>query len=170
MSDVADRQVLSGDALGAWVGFLRAHAALVEVLQRELEEAVDLPLTWYDVLVQLAGAPGGRLRMQELASAVVLSKSGLTRLVDRLQEAGLVARVACPTDRRGVWAEITPAGRRMLRRAQPVHLRGVREHFADRLADNELAAMRTATEKLVSGLAGCRGPAGEVDGPGLPPG
>lgn len=143
---------LNDSAMAAWVGFLRSHAALMDVLERELEQGVGLPLTWYDVLVQLAAAPGGRLRMQELAAAIVLSKSGLTRLVDRLETAGYVARVSCPTDRRGVWAEITPAGRRTLRRAQPVHLQGVRSHFADCLTDEELATIGTATGKLMAAL------------------
>jgi DNA-binding MarR family transcriptional regulator len=145
-------QVINDEAMAAWVGFLRVHAALVDVLGRELEGQVGLPLTWYDVLVQLAAAPEGRLRMQDLAAAVVLSKSGLTRLIDRVETAGLVARASCPSDRRGTYAEITPKGRKALDEARPVHHRGIQAHFADRLGQRELAALRTATDKLGAAL------------------
>jgi DNA-binding MarR family transcriptional regulator len=143
---------VEGLALQAWVGFLRAHAALVETLQRELEAETGLQLTWYDVLVQLEGAPEGRLRMQELAAAVVLSKSGLTRVVDRMESAGLVERRSCPSDRRGTFAELTDAGRTALVRARPVHLRGVREHFGERLSERELTSMLGAADRLLAAL------------------
>jgi DNA-binding MarR family transcriptional regulator len=138
--------------MAAWVGFLRVHAALVDVLGRELEQEAGLPLSWYDVLVQLTVAPEGRLRMQDLADAVILSKSGLTRLVDRMETAGLVARTSCPSDRRGTFAEITPAGTRALEEARPTHHRGIAEHFASHLGERELTALRRATEKLSSAL------------------
>ena len=143
---------VSEEAMAAWVGFLRVHAALVDVLGRELERETGLPLTWYDVLVQLSVAPEGRARMQDLAGAVVLSKSGLTRLVDRMEAAGLVARVSCPSDRRGTFAQITPAGSRALEEARPTHHRGIEEHFARHLGERELTALRRATEKLSTAL------------------
>ena len=90
--------------LAAWRGFLRVHAALVHELDRELEETHGLPLTHYEVLLYLESAPGHRLRMAELASSVLLSQSGVTRLVDRLERDGLVAREPCPDDRRGLLA------------------------------------------------------------------
>jgi DNA-binding MarR family transcriptional regulator len=139
---------ITDEAMAAWVGFLRVHAALVDVLGRELEQQAGLPLSWYDVLVQLAVAPDGRLRMQDLAAAVVLSKSGLTRLIDRIETAGLVARTSCPSDRRGTYAEITAKGRAALDEARPVHHRGIQQHFAGRLGQRELAALRSATDKL----------------------
>src|SRR5438045_3780930 len=105
--------------MAAWRLFLEAHAALVEVLAAELERERGLPLTWYDVLVQLAEAPDGRLRMQDLARSVLISKSGLTRLVDRMERAGMVERQPCPSDLRGTFAVLTDAGRAALRGAAP---------------------------------------------------
>lgn len=127
--------------LAAWVAFLEAHARVTEVLERELREEEGLPLSWYDVLVHLHRAQDHRLRMQELAQALLLSKSGLTRLVDRMEHAGLVRRAACRSDRRGTFAELTPEGLARLRATAPTHLRGVREHFADLFDVDEAAAL-----------------------------
>lgn len=127
--------------LSAWSAFLRAHARIVRDLERELEVEQRLALTDYDVLVQLAGAGERRLRMSELADRLLLSRSGATRLVDRLVAQGLVERVMCDVDRRGQWASLTEAGYDRLRRASPTHLRGVAEHFLDRLSADELAAL-----------------------------
>ncbi|MFU8841112.1 MAG: MarR family winged helix-turn-helix transcriptional regulator [Nitriliruptoraceae bacterium] len=127
--------------LDAWRAFLEAYAVTLDVLERELRAGADLPLTWYDVLVQLAEAPEGRLRMQELAEAVLLSKSGVTRLVDRMERAGLVERTRCSDDRRGTFATLTRAGRDRLRAAAPTHLAGVQTHFAAHLDDEEAATL-----------------------------
>lgn len=136
--------------LAVWADFLHVHAALTDVLGRELADAAGLPLAWYDVLTQLDAAPDGRLRMQELAVAIVLSKSGLTRLVDRLELSGLVARTSCPSDRRGTFAEITDAGRRTLAAARPIHLRGVARHFAAHLEPAQVAALGRAMAALLA--------------------
>lgn len=138
--------------LDAWRAFLTAHARVTDVLARELRDEDDLPLTWYDVLVQLSEAAGHRLRMQELAGRVLLSKSGLTRLIDRMERAGLVRRVACDDDRRGTFAEMTTAGYERLRDSAPTHLRGVREHFADAIDDREAAILATALRRVVDRL------------------
>src|SRR5574341_775451 len=95
------------DRLAAWAAFLRAHAAIKAKLERELLTERDLPLTWYEVLLHV-DAFGGGMRMQELARSVLLSKSGLTRLVDRMEAAGLVVRRTCESDRRGAFVDITP--------------------------------------------------------------
>lgn len=137
------------ERLEVWQAFLRAHATLTQVLEAELLEAQDLPLSWYDVLVSLSDAPEGRLRMQELAARVMFSRSGLTRLVDRMTDAGLVAREPCPGDRRGTYAVITGAGRQRLRAASGVHLRGVYEHFARHLDDRDVTALRDALGHLI---------------------
>ncbi len=137
--------------LAAWRAFLQAHALLTDVLARELDEASHVPLPWYDVLLQLTEA-GGRLRMQELASRLVLSRSGITRLVDRLQEAGYVQREHCSEDRRGTWAVLTTEGRSALRRAAPVHLRGIEEHFARHLTDDEAATLDAALTRILDAL------------------
>lgn len=140
---------VDADRLAVWRAFLRVHATLTQVLEAELLEAQDLPLSWYDVLVSLSGAPEGRVRMQELAARVMFSRSGLTRLVDRMTDAGLVAREPCPGDRRGTYAVITAEGRARLRAASGVHLRGVYEHFARHLDDRDVAALHTALGHLL---------------------
>ena len=107
-------------SLSAWRLLLTAHATVTELLEHELVAERGLPLSRYDVLLNLAEAPGGRLRMQELSASVLLSKSGLSRLVDRMVEAGLVRRERCEDDRRGWFAVLTDQGRSALRRAAPV--------------------------------------------------
>ncbi len=133
--DAACTGGLSDLEQGAWVGFLRSHATLVRELDEELAASHGLPLSSYDVLVQVAGAPGQRLRMSELAEAVLLSRSGLTRLVGRLVSQGLLERAGCERDARGAYAVLTEAGQQRLREARELHLRGVRERFLDRLSD-----------------------------------
>lgn len=133
--------------LAAWRAFLRAHARVVEILDEELRAAHDLPLTWYDALVQLSEA-GGRLRMSELADALLLSRSNCTRLVDRMQVAGLIDRAqdAGPdtdtADSRARWAVLTTAGRRRLADAAPTHLAGVERYLTSHL--DEAAALVVA--------------------------
>ena len=117
---------LTETKLAAWRALLVAHAAAVGAIERELASADLVPLTWYDVLVALWEAPEHRLRLHELASAVVLSRSGLTRLVDRLEAAGLLRREACADDRRGSYAVLTEAGRAAQLRAWPIYGRIIR--------------------------------------------
>ena len=136
------------ERLQAWRAFLEAHARVTEVLGRELRERVQLPLGWYDVLVHLQEADDHRLRMQELADAVLLSKSGLTRLVDRMESEGLVQRAACPDDRRGTFAELTPQGFELLRSTAPTHLQGVAEHFTSLLDDDEVEVVARALRRI----------------------
>jgi DNA-binding MarR family transcriptional regulator len=144
---------LSDEQLGAWRAFVRAQSLVLEVLASELEEERGMPLPFYDVLVHLSEAPDGRLRMRELAGAVLLSRSGLTRLVDRMEQAGYVAREACPSDRRGAYAAITDAGRRALTEAWPVHARGVLEHFLAPLGPEELGVLRQALGRIADAAA-----------------
>jgi DNA-binding MarR family transcriptional regulator len=123
--------------LDAWRGFLRTHAMLVRELDEELTDRHALPLSSYDVLVQLEEAPEGRLRMSHLADAVLLSRSGLTRLVARLADQGLLERVECKNDARGAFAAITEQGRDRLAEARVTHRAGVRERFLDRLGERD---------------------------------
>jgi DNA-binding MarR family transcriptional regulator len=134
--------------LDAWRAFLRAHAVLTDTLDRELQAERELPLAWYDVLVSLSEADDGRLRMRDLAERVMLSRSGLTRLVDRMVTAGLVSRRPDPDDRRGTLACLTDEGMHTLRRAAPVHLRGVQEHFARHLRDDEVQVVHDAMQRI----------------------
>jgi len=138
--------------MAAWRGFLRVHAALVRELDRELEMEHGLPLSHYEVLLYLHNAPGHRMRMSELASSVLLSQSGITRLVDRLERDGLVVREACPEDRRGLNARITEAGRRRLAEARPTHLAGVHARFLSHFDDDDLRALGEAWERLKPGV------------------
>ena len=134
--------------LDAWRGMLRVHGEIVAQLDAELEREHGLPLSSYEVLIYLAGAPDGRLRMGELAASMLVSRSGLTRLVDRLERDGLVTRERCEDDARGFFAVITPEGRRRITAARPTHLDGVRRHFLSRLTKADLKALAAAWERL----------------------
>src|SRR5919106_6003572 len=133
MSSTRHDAPLTQRELDAWRGLLRAHRDVVARLDAELEREQGLPLSSYEVLISLADAPGGRLRMGELAGALLLSRSGLTRLVDRLERQGMVERERCEDDARGYFAVITAAGRDRLLSARPAHLAGVRRHFLEHL-------------------------------------
>lgn len=144
------RRVVPGRAeLASWRSFLRAHAGITKLLESELEIEQRLSLAAYDVLVQLSEAPEHRLRMTELADAVLLSRSGVTRLVGRLETVGLVARAKVAADGRGVTAQLTDAGYERLRIAATTHLRGILRHFADRLETDDLADLERITRKLI---------------------
>ena len=138
--------------LAAWRGFLRLHAALVRELDRELEEVHGLPLTHYEVLLHLQYAPGHRMRMSDLASSVLLSQSGVTRLVDRLEEAGHVVRQPCAEDRRVLYAQLTDSGKARLAEARPTHLAGVRERFLSHFDASELDELAAAWERVQPGI------------------
>jgi DNA-binding MarR family transcriptional regulator len=142
------RSVPTREQLASWRAFLRAHALVNRVLETELVADQQLSLAAYDVLVQLYEAPGHRLRMTELADAVLLSRSGVTRLVDRLEKAGLVSRCPVAGDGRGVAAELTEAGASRLRTASRTHLTGVMRHFVEPLGD-DLAVLERISRRLV---------------------
>ena len=132
---------LSIAELAAWRGFLRTHHEMIASLDRELERRHGLPLTSYEVLLQIADSPTGTLRMSDIAERVLLSRSGLTRLVDRLERDGLVRRRTCPSDLRGQNAELTERGREVFADARITHLAGVRRHFLERFDEHELETL-----------------------------
>ncbi len=134
--------------LGAWRNFLRTHAHLLRMLEQDLQTHHKISIGSYDVLVQLAEAPAGRLRMSELAEAVLLSRSGLTRLVDRLQKDGLVERQPDRFDARGLFTVLTEKGRDALRDASTVHLAGVSRLVLDRLSEPELVQLSELMRRL----------------------
>lgn len=140
--------MLTRTELDVWRSFLRAHAHITRVLETELLAAQRLSLASYDVLVQLSEAPDRRLRMTELADAVLLSRSGVTRLVDRLERGGLVARARVDSDGRGVEAVLTQLGYDRLRAATGTHLSGVGRHFAGRLNAAELTTLGHTCTRL----------------------
>lgn len=135
----------------AWRAFLRAHSAVTRVLESELIAQHSLSLPEYGVLVTLVEAPDHQLRMTELADQVLLSRSGLTRLVDRMQRSGLVDRRPCASDARGLNAVLTDLGYARLKESSGTHLRGVREHVTGLLDDGELDQLYALMSKLVSG-------------------
>ncbi len=139
---------LSAVEFEAWGGLLRTHAALVRALDHEMQAEHGISLTQYEVLLLLTRSDNCALRMNELADGALLSLSGLSRLVDRLVSLGLVERRQCPTDRRGAFAVITPAGRRRFAAARPTHLDGVRRRLIDPLPPESVAALAAAWATL----------------------
>ncbi|MFI9845571.1 MarR family winged helix-turn-helix transcriptional regulator [Nonomuraea sp. NPDC051941] len=139
---------LTAEELAVWRMMQRAQVRITRHLEAELLVAHDLPLASYEVLVQLAEAPERRLRMNDLAGRVLLSRSGLTRLIDRLQRDGLVSREACANDARGLFAVLTDAGAERLAEATPTYLRGVRTQFLDLLGAEEITRVRAMVAKL----------------------
>jgi DNA-binding MarR family transcriptional regulator len=134
---------------------VRSHRRLADLLGRELEQSVGIPLVWFDVLIHIGGADEGRLTMSKLSSEVSLTTGGVTRLVDRMVEAGLVARQNCPSDRRSVHVVLTPAGHAMLDRAIGAHIEGIDRHLMTPLNTADRAALRAALSKLVPPGPGC---------------
>lgn len=145
--------LLSGEELAAWRGLLRVHSALFKELDAELQAEHGLPLSSYEVLLTLDSAPSGEMRMSEIADSVLLSRSGLTRLVDRLERDGLLERRECTTDKRGANAAITEEGRRRFRAARETHLRGVRALFLARLGAADLRRLAEVWERVLPGAA-----------------
>ena len=135
--------------LTAWRQFITAHARLIEIIDAELVAAGCISLQWYDVLVELVEAPDRRLRMHELARRVVLSRSTLTRLVDRLEAEGLLARERSETDRRGANAVLTEKGLEALRQAWPVYARAIARHFARHLSTDEAQTLTAVFTRML---------------------
>lgn len=144
-------KILDDAGLAAWRSFLVAHKTLIEVIERELALAALPPLGWYDVLLAIEDAAERKLRMHELSDAIVLSRSNLTRLVDRMVAAGLLAREACPTDRRGAYAVLTDDGLAMRRRMWPVYARCIDQIFARHLNATEAKVFAEALERAIDG-------------------
>lgn len=159
MSSMADRYP-QAEELASWREFLRAHARLTRQMETDLVREQCLSLASYDVLVQLAEAPGRRLRMTDLAEALLLSRSGVTRLVGRLERIGLVGRSRAADDGRGVVAELTDRGLDRLRTASATHLTGITRHFAGRLTAVQLERLREICEALAGPAVSPSRPAG----------
>jgi DNA-binding MarR family transcriptional regulator len=137
----------SPEALAAWRVFFECALALPDILDAELGAAVDLPFRWYDVLVQLEDVDDG-IPMNEVASRILASKSGLTRVIDKMTAAGLVSRERPEDNRRVVLVSITPEGRSTLQAARRVHRDGIRRHFTEHLSDAELTKLARSLDKV----------------------
>lgn len=133
----------------AWPVFLKSCVMLMDLLDRELQAQAGVALSWYDVLAQLYNSKNKKLPMKQLADSVLLSKSGLTRLVDRMVQAGLIRRDSCPTDRRIVYAAVTPKGEAVYRKASPVAVRGVQQNFASYLSDQEASLLMMTLSRVL---------------------
>jgi DNA-binding MarR family transcriptional regulator len=137
-----------------WPLFLRSCMVLMDRIDRQLQEAVGLPLSWFEVLSQLASQPRGMMPMRQLADSVCLTKSGASRLVDRLVEAKLVRRAACQEDGRVIFACLTSRGRSAFEEARPVAYQGVEEHFARYITPAEAEVMAGALMRVLT-ASGC---------------
>ena len=136
-------QLINDEELRTWRAFLHAHSTMLRRISLDLEEADLPPLTWYDVLATLRDAPERRLRQVEIAERVLLSNSGLSRLIDRIEAKGLVKRVRCPGDRRSLNVELTDEGQQMLDRMWPVYARGIADDFLPALGSNPCEIRQT---------------------------
>lgn len=152
-NDIVTGELLDVDELAAWRGMLRVHASMTRALDLELTRAHDLPLSSYEVLLFLNDAPDGRMRMSDLAEGVLLSRSGLTRLVDRLERSGLIERERCSDDARGWFAIITPMGRDLFSHARETHLAGVRDRFLIHFSRDELRELGRLWNRVTPGAA-----------------
>ena len=137
----------SPERLRCWRLFFESALALLDVLDTELEQAVGIPMRWYDVLVHLEESPEG-IRMNELAERILYSKSGFTRVIDRMEEAGLVRRVRPEHDRRSILILLTDKGTETMEHARRYHRDGIEQHFSQHLTDNDIKALTRALEKI----------------------
>ena len=137
--------------LEAWVSFLRAHAAITRELSAQLQREHGLTLNDYEVLLHLAWAPDRRLRRVDLANEVLLTPSGITRLLAGLERAGYVERASCASDARVTYALLTDAGHEKLREASSTHVEGIRSHFAGRFSEEELETLGLLLSRLPLG-------------------
>jgi len=145
----------TADRLGSWVAFLRAHAAITRQLNTDLLTAHGLTLHDYEVLLRLSSASDGRMRRVDLAESVVLTASGITRLLDGLERCGLVEKAACSADARVSYAQITASGRERLLEAAATHLGGVDDLFTSRYSEAELELLAELLERLPLSGKGC---------------
>ena len=141
------------DVADTWGALLKVHAALVPRLDRELQEAHGLPLTWYDVLLELNAAPERRLTMGQLGSVAAVSRTRVSRVVEELVRAGLVSREPNPDDGRSAFAALTAAGRAALRKAAPTYVSAVHRQFADHLNAREAEVLAKALRKVLAANA-----------------
>jgi DNA-binding MarR family transcriptional regulator len=154
MPKTATKTAVAHPGMHAWARFLATHATLIERIEAELAAADLPPLAWYDVLWELEKSDTGKLRMHELAHAVVLSRSNLTRLIDRLESAGLTVRERCPDDRRGAYAAITAKGLEMRKRMWPLYKRQIEDLFVSHLSLKDAEALNAVFGTVLDAARG----------------
>jgi len=152
---VSTQALVGSVELKAWSNFLRAHAAIRRQLDRELVTAHGLTISDFEVLYRLANAPDKMLRRVDLAQTVLLTPSGITRLLDGLESSGFVKKQACKTDARVVYAKLTEKGQKRLDAASKDHLTSVAELFRERFSDDELETFASLLERLPQTSGGC---------------
>jgi DNA-binding MarR family transcriptional regulator len=150
---MAETRWLDDVEMRTWLAWVQSSLRMRDQLDAELVAEHDLSLPEYEVLAFVSQTPRGQLRMTELAATTIVSRSRLTHLVDRLVRRGLLVREQCPSDRRGWFAVLTPVGRKLLRRAAPTHVRGVRQYLIDVLAPEEVTALAPLLERVAAALA-----------------
>lgn len=147
------KSLLTDPTIRAWARLLKAQKLLLEGVQEALSEAGLPPLEWYDVLIELKTAPEQRLRLFDLGERIVLSRSNLTRLLDRLEKEGLVSRDHCAEDRRGLYAVLTPAGLAMQKTMWPVYQSAIQNLFGQHYSADEAVQLATLLERLTGAPA-----------------
>lgn len=160
-----DQKLIDDERITTFGRLVEAHEKLSHLLGSELERTLGLPLVWYGVLIHL-GRSGGYRAMGELVNAIAFTSGGVTRLVDRMEQAGYVERRPCPTDRRVQHVGLTEAGRDMLRRATEVHVRGIQTYVYDVLDADEIAQWNLILGKLADSCKGIRRPEPDLPCPG----
>ncbi len=148
--NLANEQLLTDFGL-----FVDVMGFLTRVLNNELENECSLPLTWFEILLRLSRSPDKRASMGTMAETVALTTGGVTRLIDRIEDAELVKRSMCPSDRRVVWVSLTDKGVEKLNEASKVHLRGITEHFTGNLSNDTLENLRHAMRQILEQRAAC---------------
>lgn len=129
---------LSNAELEAWIGLVKSQQLILNKVENELKKSGFPPLSWYDILLELDKAPQGSLRLNEISRKLLLSKYNITRLIDRLESKKLVSRESCPVDGRGIFACITPKGKKLRKRMWPVYYKAIKEHFFSHFSKKEL--------------------------------
>jgi DNA-binding MarR family transcriptional regulator len=139
----------STTTIRAWARLIRTHQAVLGAVERDLKDAGFPPLAWYDVLLELTRAEGGRLRPFEIEGHTLLTQYNLSRLLDRLEAEKLVKRERCEADRRGQWIAITPAGRDLQARMWKVYGRAIQRHVGDKLDEKSARALADLLRRLL---------------------
>ena len=148
---MSDEQLLD-DRITLWGLFLEVHAGVSRRLERELQAELELPDAWFEVLLRIGRTPGQAVRMTDLARMVLFSSGGFTKLADRMEQAGLIRREPCPTDRRAIFAVLTPSGRAVLDRALAVHLPGLQRYVCDPIDSEQRHHLETILRTLRAAL------------------